>query len=144
MYNLSMNKILIADDTKSWIVFHKTVIKNVFGDFFEITTAESAKDAINLVKQNISYPFDIIITDLQMENDYEPKLAGEWLIEQIQDIRGYSSKKIIVISAMYNIEDIAKKYKVECISKNMLIRNPLLLKFMFEKLMPSLVKLNGN
>ena len=73
-----------------------------------------------------------------MENCYEDKLAGEWLVEQIQLIKQYFKSKIIIISSMPNIEMIAKEHNVECISKNILIRNKLLLKFMFIKLMPFL------
>ena len=76
-----------------------------------------------------------------MENSYEPKLAGEWLIEKIREINEYKSVNIVIISAMYNIEQIAKSYEVECISKRLLIRNKLLMKFMFEKLMPFLDKI---
>lgn len=139
-----MNKILITDDTRSWLVFHKSTIKSAFGEYFQITTAESAKEALSIIRKNIDNPFDIIITDLQMENDFEPQVAGEWLIERIRELKEYSTSKIIIISAMYNIETIAKKYKVECISKNMLVRNQLLLKFMFEKLMPSLSEIELN
>lgn len=133
-----MNKILIVDDTKSWLMFHKETITGLYGKYFDITTANSACEAVDKIRHNISDPFNIIITDLQMETDYEPKLAGEWLIEQVQSIKEYSSSKIIIISAMYNIEFIAKQYNVECLSKNLLIRNQLLMKFMFSKLMPSL------
>ena len=77
-----------------------------------------------------------------METDYEPKLAGEWRVEQVQKISAYSSSKIIVVSAMYSIENIAKRLNVECISKTMLIRNKLLMKFMLEKLMPFLKNFN--
>lgn len=136
-----MNKILLVDDTKSWIIFHKNTISSIFGDYFQITTADCAKEALNIIRKNISNPFDIIITDLQMENDFEPRLAGEWLVERIQEIKEYSTSKIIIISAVYNIETIAKKYKVECISKNMLVRNQLLMKFMFQKIMPFLNKI---
>ena len=76
-----------------------------------------------------------------MESTYEPKLAGEWLVENIKNINEYSACKIIIVSAMYNIEHIAKNMQVECISKQLLIRNKLLMKFMFEKLMPYLNKL---
>lgn len=136
-----MNRILIVDDTKSWIIFHKNTINSIFGDYFKITVTSCAKDALNIIRKNISNPFDIIITDLQMENDFEPRLAGEWLVERIQEIKEYSTSKIIIISAVYNIESIAKKYKVECISKNMLVRNQLLMKFMFQKIMPFLNKI---
>lgn len=144
MYNSSMNKILIADDTKSWLVFHEATIRNIFGNYFEITTAGCAKEALNIVKRNAANPFGIIITDLQMENDFEPLPAGEWLVERIQELKEYSNSKIIIISAMYNIETVAKKHNVECISKNMLVRNELLLKFMFEKLMPFLSEIELN
>lgn len=141
MYNFFMNRILIVDDTKSWVIFHRNTINTIFGDYFEITVADCAKSALSIIRKNASNPFDVIITDLQMENDFEPKLAGEWLVEKIKEIKEYSTSKIIIISAVYNIEAIAKKHKVECISKNMLVRNQLLMKFMFEKLMPFLNKI---
>lgn len=136
-----MNRILIVDDTKSWLMFHKETLNQLYGEYFQITFANSATEAIDIIRHNIENPFNIVLTDLQMESDYEPKLAGEWLVEQIQDIKEYSRTHIVMISAMYNIEFIAKKYNVECISKNILVRNKLLLKFMFEKLMPSLKSL---
>lgn len=133
-----MNKILIVDDIKSWLLFHKETITEFFGDYFEITFADSANDALNLIRSNLQSPYDIIITDLQMESDYEPLLAGEWLIEQIKTYKEYAASKIIIISSMYNIEAVAGKYNVECISKNIIVHNRLLMKFMFTKLMPSL------
>lgn len=136
-----MRKILIVDDTKSWQIFHLEVIKQLYGDLFEITVADNAQKALNEIKYKINNPFDIIITDLQMETDFEPKLAGEWLVENIKSLPEYSISKIIIISAMPNIEFIAQKYNVECISKNLLIRNRLLIKFMLEKLMPFLTML---
>ncbi|MCD7780366.1 MAG: response regulator [Candidatus Gastranaerophilales bacterium] len=131
-------KILIVDDTKSWQVFNKEVIFQLYGNLFEITTASSAKEALSIVNKNIESPFDVILTDLQMETSFEPKLAGEWLIEQIRSIPKFDSSKIVIVSAMYNIEIIAKRLNVECISKNLLINNKLLLKFMFEKIKPLL------
>lgn len=133
-----MNKILIVDDTTSWIVFHKSLIQELYGDFFDITTAKSAMEAIDIIRRNDKIPFDVIITDLQMEDAFDGQLAGEWLTEQIKLLNFCSRTKIIMISAVYNIEMIAKRQNVECISKNMLLNNKLLMKFMFEKLMPSL------
>ena len=142
LYNRHMNKkILIVDDTKSWIMFHKELITQLYGKTFEIYVANSAFEGLSIIRHNTDNPFSVIITDLQMEIDYEPKTAGEWLIEQVKEISEYSSTKIIIVSAMYNIENIAKRLDVECISKTILIRNKLLMKFMFEKLMPYLDKL---
>lgn len=134
-------RILIVDDTKSWLLFHKDLIHQLYGDLFEITFANSAHEALSIIRHNVDNPFALIITDLQMEIDYEPKLAGEWLVENIKNIHGYFSVPIVIISAMYNIEHIARELNVECISKNLLINNKLLMKFMFEKLMPFLNKI---
>lgn len=136
-----MNRILIVDDTKSWILFHTETIAQLYGDIFHITTADSAREAVDIIKHNMDNPFDVIITDLQMETDFEPLNAGEWLIEQVNSFSSYKNTQIVIISAMYNIEMIARKYNVECLSKTLLIRNKLLLKFMFEKLMPFLTQM---
>ncbi len=135
-------KLLIVDDTKAWRLFHIELIKQLYGEIFDITVANSATEALNIIRHNTDNPFSIIITDLQMETDYEPKLAGEWLVEQIKKNLEYTLCKIVIISAMYDIEQIAKRLNVECISKTILIRNKLLMKFMLEKLMPFLKNLN--
>lgn len=129
------------DDASAWRYFHQELIEEIYGDFFEIATASSATEALDIVRHNIENPFTLIITDLQMEMDYEPLLAGEWLVENIQKISAYSRCHIIMISSMSNIEFIAGKYNVECISKPLLIYNKLAMKYMFEKLMPFLTKM---
>lgn len=134
-------KILIVDDTSAWRYFHKELIEEFYGDIFEIVTASSATEALDVVRHNIENPFSVIITDLQMEMDYEPLLAGEWFVENVQKISSYSRTHIIMVSAMSNIEFIAQKYGVECISKALLIYNKLAMKYMFEKLMPFLTKM---
>ncbi len=136
-----LKKILIVDDSKSWLVFHRELIQEFFGELFEVSTASSAAEAINLVRHNVDNPFNIILTDLQMEDNYEPLLAGEWLIKQIKSVKSYDRVPVVIISAMYNIEHIAKQYNVECISKTILVHNKLIFKFMFEKLMPYLNKI---
>lgn len=134
-------KILIVDDTNAWLAFHKELITQLYGDLFEITVSSSATEAIDIVRHNLEMPFDVVISDLQMEMDYEPLLAGEWLVENIQKIRAYNKTNIILISSMSNIEYIASKYGVKYIPKPFLIYNKLALKFMFEQLMPFLTKI---
>ena len=136
------NKILIVDDTKAWLAFHEDVIRSLYGDLFEIVTADSATEALDIIRHNTDETFCLIISDLQMETSYEPKLAGEWLVEHIQNMPEYSRTPIVLISAMYNIEHIALNLGVECVSKTLLIHNKLLMKFMFEKLMPFLSKID--
>lgn len=135
------NRILIVDDMPTWLAFHTVLIRQLYGKLFEITTASSAASALSIALENKDNPFSLIISDLQMENNYFPKLAGEWFVENLKTIQEYDSSNIIFISGMYNIEQIAQKHNVECISKSMLVRNKLLMKYMFEKLMPFLTKI---
>ena len=110
-------KILIVDDVPGWIKFHQTNIEYLNIKNLEIDTAISANEALNKIEVSLDEPYDVIFTDLQMESNYLPKLAGEWLIEQIQMFREYKNTKIVIISASPSIELIAKKYGVKYLSK---------------------------
>ena len=135
------NKILIADDSKSWLAFHIKLIEQLYGKIFDITAVSSAKEALAAAKAQKQSPYALIITDLQMESAYEPLSAGEWLIENIRLMKEYASSNIVIISSMPDIELTAKKYKTDCIKKSRLAANKLLMKYAMEKLMPFLDKL---
>ncbi len=109
-------KILVVDDIKGWRDFHKAIIEELFPDC-EIQEADSARSGYDLVMENNSDPFDIIITDLQMEHNFEPDYAGEWLVKQIKTFPSYRKTKIVIISATFNIRHIADTLGVECIPK---------------------------
>lgn len=109
-------KILITDDVKGWRDYHSAVIRELF-DNAEIHTAESAKEGYDKLFENEKEPFDIIITDLQMEKDFAPQYAGEWFVEQIKDFKSCLNTKVVIISAAYNIRLIAENLGVECIPK---------------------------
>lgn len=47
-----------------------------------------------------------------MESDFLPKMAGEWLIEQIKMFKEFNNSKIIIVSASPIIKEIAERYKV--------------------------------
>lgn len=110
-------KILIVDDIKGWRDYHSSVMQNMFPES-EIQTAESAKAGYDKLLENNTKPFDLILTDMQMENDFEPKYAGEWFIEQIKTFKNYNKTRIVIISATYNIETIAQNYGVEYLRKS--------------------------
>ena len=111
-----MKNVLIVDDVKSWREFNSQVIKDLYGEDVTITTAASASDAYDILLTNKD--FDVIITDLQMEDNYSPKHAGEWLVEQIKTFDKYKKTKIIMISASYNLRQIARILNIECIPKS--------------------------
>ena len=111
-----MKNILIVDDVKGWRDFNMNVMFELFGQDINIDTAESATKAYDYLLQN--KPYDIILTDLQMEENYAPKYAGEWLVEQIKTFNIYSNTKIVMISAAYNVRHIADNLGIECIPKS--------------------------
>ena len=110
-------KILIVDDVPGWVRFHRNNLEYLNMENLDIETAGSANEALAKLEVSIDAPYDVIFTDMQMESNYLPKLAGQWLIEQIQMFKEYNKTKIVIISASPNIELIAKKYGVSYLSK---------------------------
>jgi CheY-like chemotaxis protein len=110
-------KILIVDDVPGWIKFHQTNLEYLGLNKSQIDVAFNANEALSKIEISIDNPYDVIFTDLQMESNYLPKLAGEWLIEQIQMFDEYKNTNIVIISATPSIEQIAKKYGVNYLSK---------------------------
>lgn len=113
-----MKRILIVDDVKGWRDYHSLVLRNIFAEGCEIQTAGSARSGYDKLLENNNEPFDIIMTDLQMESDFEPKYAGEWFVEQIKTFKNYCKTKVIIISATYNINMIADNLGVFYIRKS--------------------------
>ncbi len=115
-----MKKILVTDDSPNWIRHHICNIKYILKDEnVKILSASSAKEGDRLLSANIDEPFDIIFTDMQMESDFSPIYAGEWLIKQVKFYPEYKNTKIVIISASPNIDKIAEKYNVDYIPKRL-------------------------
>lgn len=112
-----MKKMLIVDDSRNWIEYHAQAVRELFKGEFSIDKADSAKQGFERVTANLDEPYDVILTDLQMETDFFPLYAGEWLVKQVQFYKEYKYTKIIIISATSNIRQIAEKYKVSYIPK---------------------------
>ena len=112
-----MKRILIVDDVPGWVRFHEQNIRHLNIPNIEIDTAISAREALSKLEVSIDNPYNVIFTDLQMESDFLPKYAGEWLIEQIKTFKEYNSTKIVIISASPNIRIIAERNQVLYLSK---------------------------
>lgn len=112
-----MKRILIVDDVPGWVRFHEQNIRHLNIPNIKIDTANSAREALSKLEVSIDNPYDVIFTDLQMESDFLPKYAGEWLIEQIKTFKEYNSTKIVIISASPNIRIIAERNQVLYLSK---------------------------
>lgn len=107
-----MKRILIVDDVPGWIRFHKNNIEYLNLPDLDIDTANSANEALSKIEASIDEPFDIIFTDLQMESNYLPMLAGEWLVQQIKTYKEYKNTKIVIVSASPSIQRIAERNDV--------------------------------
>lgn len=115
-----MKKFLVTDDSPSWVRHHVFNIKHILGEGnVEIITAYSAREGDMALSSNIDEPFDVIFTDMQMETDFLPLNAGEWLIKQAQFYPEYKNTKIVIISASPYIEKLAEKYGVDFIPKKL-------------------------
>ena len=112
-----MTKILIVGDIKGWRDYHSSIVSSLFPDC-EIVTAESAREGYDRLLENNSSPFDIILSDLQMESNFEPKYAGEWFVEQIKTFKNYYRTRVFIISASYNVNIIAENLGVNYIRKS--------------------------
>ena len=113
-------RILAVDDSFDWLNIHSFMAENVFGEDTEIVCASSAFEAINIYKDEyIENPFNLVITDMQMESDYEPLHAGEWLIKEILTLK--NSQNILIVSSALDIELIANTYNVDYLSKRFII-----------------------
>lgn len=110
-------KILIVDDSRGWLDYHLSALKEIYGPEFVLETADSARRGYDMVYNNLKIPYDLIISDLQMELDFEPKHAGEWFVEQVKKLNEYKNVPIIVISASYNIRSVANRLGVYCLPK---------------------------
>lgn len=105
-------KVLIVDDVPGWVRFHQNNIEYLNLDVV-VETAYSAKAGLTRVEASIDDPYDVIFTDLQMESDFLPKLAGEWFVEQIKTYsKYYKNTKIVIVSASPSIQKIAERQGV--------------------------------
>lgn len=118
-----MKRVLIVDDVPGWVRFHKNNIEYLNIEGIEIDTANSAREALNKIEAAIDAPYDVIFTDMQMESDFLPMLAGEWLIRQIKTYdKYYKNSKIVIVSASPLIKQIAQRNGVLCLPKSV-VRN---------------------
>lgn len=105
-----MKKVLIVDDVPGWIRFHQNNINYLNIEGLVLDSANSAREGVSKIEASIDEPYDVIFTDLQMESDFLPKLAGEWFIEQIKTYdKYYKNSKVVIISASPNIKTIAER-----------------------------------
>lgn len=113
-------RILAVDDSFDWLNTHTIMVTELFGDNTEVICASSAFEALNIYKEEfIENPFNLVITDLQMESDYKPLYAGEWLIKEILNLK--RTQNILIVSSSFGIDQIANFYNIDFLHKSNII-----------------------
>lgn len=135
MKKISELKILIVDDMLQWINHHKELLQHFYSiPNNNISIEFSAEAGIkNVLANDIGY-YDLIITDMQMEEISDEKFAGEWLLEKLKNNEKCLSTRFLILSSAFNIKNIAERFNVSYIDKSILINNPLLLKYKLDEL----------
>lgn len=128
-----VKRVLIAEDSIQWQNFHKSLLHNYDKFEIEYVVASSAREALDIVETTIEEPFDIVLSDLQMESDFLPDFAGEWFVKNLKNISVYRNKPIVLVSAAYNISFIAMNLDVKYLSKRTLVNNPDTYYFMLDE-----------
>lgn len=120
-----VKRTLIAEDCMEWQKFHTTSLKSYNNGFqMDFYLGVNARDALRVAQEQIHDPFDLIITDLQMESDFLPEYAGEWLIKELRTFKEYKNTPIVIVSAAYNISFIATALGCDYLSKRTLTIYP--------------------
>lgn len=127
-------RFLVVDDSYDWLKFHRDNIHITMPEA-QIELAASAYEGLKKVQEHEAGYYDIILSDMQMEDvDSEP-YAGIWLIKQVLATKKYQSRSIIIISAVYNISEVAKNLNVNYISKSSLISSPSVFDYKLKELL---------
>ena len=129
----TLKRILIAEDSPEWQKFHASLLKEYDKVELMFDIASNARDALELINKNIENPYNLVLSDLQMETDFLPKFAGEWFVENIKQIPQYKNVPIVFISATYNISFVAASCGVNSLSKRTLVNNPQTYYFMLDE-----------
>ena len=113
-----MIRVLVVDDQAGWRKHNANAVFDILGKDIVLDIASCAAEGYEKLLESKDNPYDYLLTDMQMESDYAPKMAGEWLIEQAQVLSFCYRTKIIIISAAPRIRLIAENYGVFYIPKS--------------------------
>jgi CheY-like chemotaxis protein len=101
----------------------------------QIELAASAYEGLKKVQEHDANYYDFILSDMQMEDVDSEIYAGIWFIKQVLGSKKAEKSKIIVISAVYNISEVARNLNVNYISKSSLISSPSVFEYKLKELL---------
>ena len=129
----TVKRILIAEDSPQWQKFHAAELRNYSKYTIEFDIASSAREALDIAEKHKEKPYDLILSDLQMETEFLPEFAGEWFVKNVKNIDEYNKTPVVLISATYNIAFIASSLGVDYLSKRSIAASPQSYFFMLDE-----------
>ena len=128
-------KILIVEDSLEWIKFHINLLNEILEqDSFEIDFEMSARAGFNKVIKKSETRYDLIISDLEMEEILGENYAGSWLVRNILKRDECKNSKILIVSGSHDIKEVAKGFNVDFIPKYALSNNPEIMSYKLEEI----------
>ncbi|MDD3420595.1 MAG: response regulator [Candidatus Gastranaerophilales bacterium] len=127
-------RFLVVDDSYDWLKFHRDNIRITMPEA-QIELAASAYEGLKKVQEHDANYYDFILSDMQMEDVDSEIYAGIWFIKQVLGSKKAEKSKIIVISAVYNISEVARNLNVNYISKSSLISSPSVFEYKLKELL---------
>jgi len=133
--NKNKIKILIVEDSPEWIKFHINLLNQLFEtDLIEIDFEMSARAGFNRVIKKSETCYDLIISDLEMEEIFGENYAGSWFVRNILKREECKNSKILIISGSHDIKEVAKGFNVDFIPKYALSNNPEIMSYKLEEI----------
>ncbi len=96
-----MKKVLVVDDERDML----RLVKRLLEDEFVVLTAESAGDALELVKKEMP---DVVLLDIMM-----PDMDGWDFLEKFQKLRGAQKVPVIIFSIRSEASEVLSGLAVE-------------------------------
>jgi len=133
--NKNKIKILIVEDSPEWIKFHINLLNQLFeATSLEIDFEMNARAGFNRIIKKSEIRYDLIISDLEMEEIFEESYAGSWFIRNIIKKEECKNSKILIISGSHDINLVAKEFNVDFIPKHILSKNPMVMSYKLEEI----------
>lgn len=127
-------RFLIVDDSYDWMKYHYANIQKAMPEA-EIDTAMSGWEGLNKVLGKDANYYDVIFTDMQMEDVDDEDYAGTWLVKRLSSSGKCTKTKIVIISAVYNITEVAKNLNVDYLSKSSLVASTTAFEYKLKELL---------
>jgi len=129
-------KIFIAEDAFEWIKFHIFHLKSFLGeDCVEINYAFSSAEGLRKISEKVDYTYDLVISDLEMEELSEEKYAGINFIKRARGFLPCKNAKFLIVSGSHDIKEVASLLGVDFLPKYSLSSNPSLINYKIEEML---------